>query len=131
MDNNQLSFIDLTGLTELIEIDINWNKLQSIDVSDKPKLKKVYLWDNHLTDFKANGSLELKDLKLNRNFIEEIDLRPFVKLVSIDLNDNPLRKIDVTGLTALETLYCEGINRTCYLTQLNTSGLISLKECKW
>lgn len=131
LDNNQLTFIDLTGLKELLELDINWNSLQRIDLSNLPKLKKAYLWDNQLIEFKANGSQELKDLKLFKNFIEEIDLRPNINLISVDLTDNPLRKINVTGLTALETLSCEGINRKSFLTQLNTTGLISLKECKW
>ena len=131
LDNNELSSIDLNGLTKLREIDINWNKLQRVDLSDTPKLVKAWLWDNQITSFKANGSPELKDLKLNKNLIEEIDLRPLTQLISVSLNDNPLRKVNVTGLSALETLNCEGIGRRSFLTQLNTSGLISLKECKW
>ncbi|MVT06713.1 leucine-rich repeat domain-containing protein [Chitinophaga tropicalis] len=131
MDQNQLSTVDLTGLTELRDIRINVNKLQRIDLSNKPKLEKVQLFRNKLIEFKANGSLELKDIDLSNNLITEVDLRLFTKLVLVDFTNNPLRKINVTGLSKLETLYCEPISQTSYITQLNTCGLISLKELKW
>lgn len=129
--NNQLSFIDLTGLAELTRILITSNNLRSIDLSHKPKLERVLLFRNQLTDFKADDSPNLQVLMLSYNQIEEIDLRHFSKLVEVELVNNPLRKINVTGLSLLETLNCESIMRTSYLTQLNTCGLISLKECKW
>lgn len=131
LDNNLLSTFDLTGFNELVEIDINWNQLQSVNVSNNPKLQKVWMFDNEITEFKADGSLELKDLDLSGNNLSEMDLRQFTNLRSVKLVDNLLRKINVTGLSALETLNCEAIKKPGLLTQINTSGLMNLKEFKW
>jgi len=132
MDQNQLSTLDLTGLTELRDIRISVNKLQRIDLRNKPKLEKVELFRNQIAEFKIGEALALKDLDLSKNLITEIDLRPFTQLVEVDLDGNPLRKIYVTGLSKLEKLYLEPpFNTMTSITQLNTCGLISLKECKW
>ncbi|KMQ61366.1 hypothetical protein ACM46_15160 [Chryseobacterium angstadtii] len=132
MDQNELSALDLSGMVQLRDIRINVNKLRSIDLSRKPKLEKVMLFRNELTQFKADESPELKELDLSRNQITEMDLRRFSRLKEADLNGNPLRKINVTGLGALEKLYCEPAPfAPALIKQMNTSGLVSLKEYKW
>lgn len=132
MDQNQLSILDLTELTELRDIRISVNNLQRIDLRNKPKLEKVELFRNQIADFKIGEALGLKYLDLSKNLITEIDLRPFTNLLEVDLDGNPLRKLYVTGLTKLEKLYCEPpFNTASSITQLNTCGLVSLKEYKW
>lgn len=132
MDNNQLTSLDLTGLTALSDIRASRNNLKRIDLRDKPKLWMVQLFRNEISDFKIGPAPELKHLYLYKNFISEIDLRPFTQLLEADLDGNPLTKVYVTGLSKLEKLNLEPpFNTPSAIKQLNTSGLVSLKEYKW
>ena len=131
VSQNKLRVLDLTGINKLQEIEIWQNNFEAIDLSNKPELKEVNGAWNKIFEFKAIGSPNIKTIKMESNYVSEIDLKPFGKLEWVDFSDNPLKKVDVRGLLYLKTLYLQGRKFPNYLTQLNTTALISLETYDW
>lgn len=131
MNDNSLRVIDLTGLSNLKELKLERNMLERIDISNFPKLEIVDLDYNKIAEFKATGSYAIRELKLRENYLFELDLKPFTKLELAYLTDNPLNKIDVRGLKFLQTLWMAGRKYPSNITQLNTCGLVSLRDYDW
>jgi hypothetical protein len=85
--NNELTSMDLTKNYQLQEINLAYNKLQSLKLaSSYENLEILSLTDNQLTELNLDGY--------------------YPKLASITVNKNQLTSIDVSKVSALTTLNC-------------------------
>ena len=85
--NNELTAMDLTKNYQLQEINLAYNKLQSLKLANSyENLEILSLTDNQLTELNLDGY--------------------YPKLASITVNKNQLNSIDVSKVSALTTLNC-------------------------
>lgn len=123
-DQNQLTTLNASGLTELQYLVCNDNKLTTLNVSGLTKLKTLKCYNNQLTTLNAGGLTELGNLTCNNNQLTALNLSGSTKLWRLQCNANKLTALDLSGLTALSTLYCHMNN----LTALDLNGLTELDD---
>lgn len=125
---NNMYQIDLSGLTRLKELDLDNNHLFKLDLSNMPLLEICKLNDNELRSFSFAGSNNIKDLQLQRNNLPSLDARPLKNLELLWIWDNhELSSLKVTQLRKLVDLNAWD----CALSNINMSGLVSLKKFNW
>ena len=104
-DDNQLTALNVQGLTALETLECYNNQLTALNVQSLTALKYLLCWDNQLTALNVQGLTALKELSCGIN---------------------QLTALNVQGLTALKRLWC-GWNQ---LTELNVQGCTALKELR-
>ena len=91
---NKLDTLDLSGLTELKELDCGYNNLKTVDFSSNKKLESLACSDNTLETLDLSGLTELKKLDCGYNKLKSVDFSSNKKLESLELTNNPLESID-------------------------------------
>ena len=105
-DNNRLSSLDVRHLTALQWLDCHFNKLTSLDVQGLPALQVLECSDNQLTLLDAQGLPALQKLYCQDNKITSLDVRGLTSLQVLMCYDNRLTALNVRRLTALQELDC-------------------------
>ena len=121
---NQLTSIDLSSNTTLLELDCNGNQLTSIDLSSNTALVRLVCGGNQLTSLDLSNNTALKDLFCSGGQLTSIDLNNNTKLESLSFYSTPLESLDVSNNSALMSLTC--LNNE--LTSLDVSNNPALKE---
>jgi Leucine-rich repeat (LRR) protein len=104
--SNQLTSVDLSGLTSLAYLYLDNNQLASVDLSGLPSLTSLTLSNNQITSVDLSGLPSLTSLTLSNNQITgSLDLTGLTSLASLNLTSNQLTSIDLSGLTLLSSLY--------------------------
>lgn len=104
----KLKAVDLSGLTELEELDLGWNSLAGIDLSANGKLRSARLGGNSIENLKLPESSALESLGLENNMLRDMQLPGLPNLASLDLSDNALTDIQLSGLPRLASLGLSG-----------------------
>ena len=125
---NDLTSLDLTGLTGLTYLDFATNQLTSIDLSNNTSLEYLYAQNNQLTSMDLGSMSSLIHIYYNYNQLPSLDLSANTGLVRIECTDNGITSIDVSGLTALEELTCFQNELTSLDVSTNTA--LTLLDCK-
>lgn len=124
---SQITELDLTKNTQLINLIINDTNISRLNLSNKTELMLVSLSGNtNLNTLDLTNCLALEDLSLLRSNISKLDLSGCPNLVELDtgfspvssvnlsqnsllttlrMNDNQLTKIDLSANTKLERVY--------------------------
>lgn len=128
LNYNTIRQIDLTGLTKLKELELNNNELFKLDISNLPALEICQLNDNKINTFHFAGTNNIRELQLQRNNLQTLDARPLKNLELLWLWDNrQLSSLKVMQLRKLVDLNAWD----CALSNINMSGLVSLKKFNW
>lgn len=114
---NKLTALDVSKNTELTELSCDSNALTALDVSKNTKLEMLEASDNDLTAIDVSNNTALRALSCGYNQIGALDVSKNTALESLGCMSNKLTALDVSKNTALEYLYC-GEN---FLTQLDLS----------
>ena len=132
---------DFSGLSELLELNLNSNSLETIEsdsFSSLKKLKVLRMNTNYLKSLDAdvfNGLDQLQNLDISKN---EIDLlkaftfRSINKLTLLNLAENNIETIEPTafrGLDSLQELYLNG-NQLENIDAVSFQGLAKLKTLR-
>ncbi len=144
--NDYISALDVTGLTELRDINFSSNQITSIDLTNNTKLNSIYGQYNLLTELDVTKNTEIYRLTVDSNKLTEIDLSKNKKLSVVDLHWNNLVTIDLTQNEELiwlnahnnatiesitfgnnSKLYHIGVDGNA-ITELDVSGLSGLKR---
>ena len=120
--NNQLTSLDLSGLTALTTLDCSFNQLTSLDVGGLTTLTGLDCSGNRLTSLDVRGLTALTNLECDRNRLTSLDVSGLTSLTYLNCVANRLASLDVSGLTALTNLDCSSNQ----LTSLDVSGLTAL-----
>ena len=121
---NQLTSLDIRGLTALQTLYCDNNLLTSIDLHGLTALQELYCNDNEIASLDARGLTALQALYCDNNRLTSLDVQGLTALQELDCSSNAIASIDVRGLTGLRMLYCEN-NR---LTSLDVQGLTALQK---
>ena len=133
---NKVTFLDLSNsnisdikgiedFTSLTYLDLNFNNIQSINVSQNKSLIKLSLHDNKLKALDLTANKELFNLMFSMNQISTIDLSQNKKVHYVTADRNQLTSIDLSANPELESLYC-GHNDLTTLDVSNQPNLLQL-----
>ncbi|UTY25197.1 leucine-rich repeat domain-containing protein [Treponema denticola] len=121
-DNNQLTALDVQGLTALQHLNCGGNSLTALNVQDCTALKELYCFHNQLTALNVQGLTALRELDCSKNQLTELNVQGLSTLQELKCHYNQLTALNVQGLTALQDLYCWDNQ----LAELNVQGLTFL-----
>ena len=126
-DNNLLTSIDLHGLTALQTLYCDNNRLSSLDVRHLTALQWLKCYNNQLSVLNVQDLTSLRLLYCDDNRLTSLNLHGLFGLWFLHCDNNQLTSLDLKGLTALRWLKC----RDNQLTTLHVQGLTSLQvlEC--
>lgn len=120
---NQLTNINLSGLTQLEELGCSHNNLTSIQLPSPSVLRRFHCVDNDLTSIDVSFSTNLEYLECTVNSITTINLNGLIHLEEVALEFNEFTTIDLGMLPALKKARV-GYNN---LTSLNVVGTVNLE----
>ena len=123
-DDNQLTALNVQGLTALQTLDCSANRLTDLNVQGLNNLQTLGCCCNPLTALDVRGCTALKRLYCYRNQLTALNVQDCTALKELVCEENQLTALNVQGLNNLETLICCK-NR---LTALNVQGCTALKR---
>jgi len=111
-NNNQanLTAIDVSNNTQLIELDCYSNQLSNLDVSKNTQLTRLSCYSNRLRSLDVSKNTQLTSLGCSKNNLSSIDVSKNTQLTELFCLNNKLSSLDVSRNTQLEELYCWGNN---------------------
>ena len=122
--SNQLTALNVQGLTALQELNCYGNRLTALDVQGLTALERLYCSGNQLTALNVQGLTTLYVLGCDNNELTALDVQGLTALERLYCGYNQLTALNVQDLTALESLDC----RDNQLTALNVQGCTALKD---
>lgn len=126
--NNKLTSLNLDGLTGLECLDCGYNSLTSLDVSQLTSLKTLNCYSNQLATLDVSKLTSLTILKCFSNQLTSLDVSKLTNLTTLECYDNQLSALDITPLTKLTYLVC-GYQKSGSLNLVLT--LTSAQETTW
>ena len=116
---------DLTGIEDFSSLellDVSFNALQTLDLSQNTNLKQLYAGDNSLNTLILPNSLV--EIQVNNNEISEFDLSTLDQLEILHCDENNLNTLLLPNSGSLKKLYA----RDNQLQSIDLSGLSSLES---
>lgn len=104
--NNQLTSLNLSGLTSLTSLTCYGNKLTSLNFDGTTGLEYLDCGDNPLTSLDVSQLTSLKTLKCYSNQLTSLDVSKLTQLTNLECRSNLLTALDITPLTGLTKLIC-------------------------
>ena len=124
--NNQLTTLDVSRNTELGLLECWDNSISSLDVSNNTKLSYLDCSDNKLTSLDVSKNSKLEKLLCRNNQLTSLDVTKNPKLVFFSCGYNKLKSLDVSKNTLLVYLYCYDNQ----LTSLDVSENTAMKHLR-
>jgi uncharacterized repeat protein (TIGR01451 family) len=119
---NQLTTLDVQGLSILQSLYCGGNQLVNLNVQGLNNLQHLWCGGNQLVVLDVQGLTNLKQLFCQANELAILNVQGLSNLTSLGCGNNQLTSLDVQGLTDLHGLFCE----ENLLTALDVQGLSSL-----
>lgn len=126
--DNQLTSLNFDGLIGLESLDCGANLLTSLDVSQLTSLKTLNCYSNQLTSLDVSQLTSLTILKCYKNQLNTLDVSKLTQLTNLDCSANLLTALDITPLTKLTDLIC-GYQKSGSLNLVLT--LTSAQKTTW
>ena len=102
--DNQLTSLDISQNTTLIELWCPKNQLTILDVTQNTSLTKIICSENFISTLDVTQNLALNYLDCNKNQISHLNVNVNTALTVLSFSYNQLTSIDVTQNAALITL---------------------------
>ncbi|MDG1730232.1 MAG: T9SS type B sorting domain-containing protein [Algibacter sp.] len=122
---NQLTNIDITSLSNLVRLWCFSNQLSSLNTIQNPGLISLRCEDNRLTNLDTSNNSNLNVLICEQNQITMLDVSNSVGLRRFQCGNNQLANLDVSANTNLSILFCEQ-NQITNLDLKNNNALTIL-----
>lgn len=126
---NQLTSLAGIGYcTGLEELDLGYNKLTELNLSELTNLKRLWCHQNQLTTLDVSMLTNLNTLNCRKNQLTSLDVSKLTKLTDLICSGNLLTALDITPLTGLTNLVC-GYQKSGSLNLVLT--LTSAQKATW
>ncbi len=123
-DNNQLTALNVQGLTALQYLNCGYNRLTALNAQGLTALQELSCYSNQLTALNAQGCTALRWLVCTDNQLTALNMQGLTALERLWCYNNQLTTLNMQGLTALKELSCYSNQ----LTALNMQGLTALQK---
>ncbi len=97
-DGNNLTELDVSNNTELIELRCGSNKISELNVSNCKKLEILVCRDNQISELDTSQNIKLRGVYFERNNIYNIDLSNNLSLYDVGYEGNHLAQLNLKGL---------------------------------
>jgi hypothetical protein len=94
---NQITSIDVSHNTELINLSVADNRLTTIDVFHNTKLKALRLGTNHLSSLDVSNNPLLEWIDVDNNELTSFDMSNNPKLNGLVIAVNHIATLDISG----------------------------------
>jgi hypothetical protein len=121
---NRLTSLDVSNNTALTSLDCYINQLTSLNVSNNTALTSLDCHNNQLTSLNVSNNTELTSLDCSNNQLTSLDVSNNIKLKILSCYNNQLTSLNISNNTELVNLYCSNNQ----LTSLDVSNNIKLKR---
>ncbi|CAM1354614.1 T9SS type A sorting domain-containing protein [Tenacibaculum insulae] len=111
-NNPNITAINVTTLTQLIELNLSDNQLTSIDVSNNLLLERLRLRNNNLTSLDISNNTAITSLQLSGNTISTIDTTPLNQLRFFTCSRNPITSLNLSNNPDLDYISASETNIT-------------------
>jgi Leucine-rich repeat (LRR) protein len=101
---NQLTSLDVSKNTLLIQLNCYGNQLTSLNFSKNVVLERLLCSSNQLTSLDVSQNKALTYLDCNYNQLTTLDVSKNTALTDLNCQENPLTSLDLSKNTALESL---------------------------
>ena len=105
-DNNQLTALNVQGLTALQYLNCGYNRLTALNAQGLTALQELSCYSNQLTALNVQGLTALQRLHCYNNQLTALNVQGLTALQYLNCGYNQLTTLNVQGLTALRTLWC-------------------------
>lgn len=123
-----LGIKDVTGIKDFVSLDSLWvqdNDLTNLDLEGMTSLKLVRAFYNNLANINIDGLANLETIGLVNNQLHTVNLATNTKLKKFDITQNSLTFLDVRGISTLERITAEqNPNLTCILVENVTTAAL-------
>lgn len=121
-DNNNLTSLNVTTCTKLIQLFCRFNQLSTIDVTKNIALDIFWCEGNQLTNLDVTKNINLISLVCRDNPINQLNVTQNTRLNVLSCQNNGLSTLDVSKNIDLDRLTCD-YNQ---LTTINTSNNLKM-----
>jgi uncharacterized repeat protein (TIGR02543 family) len=94
--------LDLSGMTQLTDVDCSMNRLTEINLSGATALRNLFVWDNALTSLDPTPAISLEVLDCSYNRLTSLDVSGCAALVGIKCDNNQIASLDLSGKAELQ-----------------------------
>ncbi|WP_298513471.1 hypothetical protein [uncultured Kordia sp.] len=124
ISDNSITSIDLSNLTQLVNLYANNNQLMALDLSTNTLLELVHANNNSLTSLNTDNISQLTELSISDNSINALDFTQNALIETVDASNNSLSSFLPTMLVDLVTLDISGNS----ISQINLSYNTNLED---
>jgi len=103
---NFIETIDLSEFPKLINVNLSYNKLTNIDLSKNNNVDKIALSNNKLSELDLSKNINLYNLYIDNNQIVDLTTNSS-KLSTICAKNNLIKHIDLSNCISLDALYLD------------------------
>ena len=118
--NNQLTSLDVSKNTLLLELYCEYNQLTSLDISKNVALEELSCWNNQLTNLDVSKNALLSNLQCGENQLTSLNVSTNTALIGLQCANNQLTNLDVSNNTKLYHLFCQSNHLTSLDMSKNT-----------
>ncbi|WP_181368973.1 DUF7619 domain-containing protein [Flavobacterium pallidum] len=120
--NASLTALNVSGCNGIVSLAANNNLLSGLDVSGLSNLVNFSCYYNQLTSLNLSGCSSLHGLSANNNLLTAVDVSGLTNLAAMDLSNNPaLTNVNAAGCSALDSSFLNLTNDFNLIT-LNLSN---------
>jgi uncharacterized repeat protein (TIGR01451 family) len=117
-NNNNLTSLDLSGMANLVTVDVGSNSLTTLIISGCTSLQTLKCWSNELDELDLTGLANLNVLYCSNNNLTDLDFAG-LSLTDFAAGDNLFTVLDISSQVNLQNF---NINNSPNLTELNISN---------
>lgn len=125
--DNQLTALDVSQNTQLVKLMCQINQLTALDVSVNTQLTHLYCPNNQLTALDVSNNTGLLYFYCEANALTSIDISTLTALKEIIIHSNELTALDVSNNPALEVLRCQ--NNAISVLDISANPLLISFKC--
>ncbi len=119
---NQLTALDISQNLQLEHLGISANNISNIDVSLHTQLRYLGIDSNNFTTIDVSNNILIRELTLNNNGLTNIDVSSNTNLTDLQVANNQITTLNISNNRLLEALLCS----TNQLSILDISNNIRL-----
>jgi Leucine-rich repeat (LRR) protein len=94
-NNGQIESLDVTGCTNLENLNVSDNKLTTIDVSQAAALRTLNIANNKITALDLGNNAAITSLYVSGNPLKALDVADLTNLAYLDMSDTQISRIDL------------------------------------
>lgn len=106
VQGNELTNLDISRNTKLESLNCSSNMLTNLDISKNTNLTKVHAYVNKLTSltFNSSANAALTELLIHQNELTSLNVSALTNLTLLNCSHNHLTSLDLSSNTKLETV---------------------------